>query len=127
MKVQQGFTLIELMIVVGIIGIIAAIAYPSYVDQMRETRRSDAHAALLRMADQQERFYLQNNTYTANAASVGGAASQEGFYTLAVTAASVNGFTLTASAAGAQLSDTPCLQIVLTSAGQKTPAVCWTN
>ena len=133
MKKQNGFTLIELMIVVAIIGIIAGIAYPSYQRYMTESRRSDAHVALLRMADAQERFYLQNNMYTATVGNVGGSGTENNWYELAVTAANANAFTLTADSTtvpggSPQANDVgppDCTVITLTSAGQKTPAACW--
>ncbi|WP_041635056.1 type IV pilin protein [Marinobacter sp. BSs20148] len=64
--VQNGFTLIELMIVVAIIGIIAAIAYPSYQDYVEKTRRNLAKADLLELAQWMERRYATGFDYQAS-------------------------------------------------------------
>ena len=60
---MRGVTLLELMIVVVIIGIMAAIAYPNYRDFAARAKRNEAKAILLEIAQNQERFYLQNSTY----------------------------------------------------------------
>lgn len=63
MKRRAGFTLIELMIVVAIIGIIAAIAYPSYMNSVRDTRRTTAQSDLLELAQWMERQYSTDYSY----------------------------------------------------------------
>lgn len=129
-----GFTLIELMIAVAVIAIIVAIAYPSFVDQLRRSRRSDASGALQRLQLAQERFRANNTTYGATPAAIGeGATSQSGYYALSFSGVSATGYTATATAQGAQAGDSQCATLTLTFVGgaatrgssPKDPSICW--
>ena len=60
----QGFTLIELMIVVVIVAILATIAVPGYQQQVRQSRRAQAKADLVELAQVLERRYSVNNSYS---------------------------------------------------------------
>lgn len=64
---RTGFTLIELMIVVAIVALLATVAYPSYMDQIRKGRRSDAIQGLAQVQQAQERWRSINVTYATNA------------------------------------------------------------
>jgi type IV pilus assembly protein PilE len=59
----RGFTLTELLIAVAIVGILAAVAYPSYLEQIRKTRRADAEAVLMQAAQFMERIYSESGCY----------------------------------------------------------------
>lgn len=71
MKLQQGFTLIELMIAVVIVGIIVSIGYPSYQSIMVGTNRGTAQADLMSLAAAMERHYA--TTFSYGGAGSGGA------------------------------------------------------
>jgi type IV pilus assembly protein PilE len=60
---QNGFTLIELMIVVAIVGILSAVAYPSYAEYVRRGHRADAKAGLLQAQQWMERAATATGQY----------------------------------------------------------------
>ena len=128
-----GFTLIELMIVVVIVGILAAIAYPAYQQHVREGKRADAHAALLRIATLEEKFFADNNSYTTVATVLGYATdpaiSNDRYWAISITSvAPTTSFTLTATPNAPHV-DADCATITLTSAGLRSstpaPPSCW--
>lgn len=87
-----GFSLVELLVVVVIIAILSLVAVPSYRQYSIRAQRTEAKTALLRLAANQERFYLQNNTYSADLTALGFplGISENGVYTLNILAADTN-------------------------------------
>lgn len=63
-KKQQGFTLIEMMIVVAIIGVLAAIAYPSYQQYVIKTKRTDMMTEMQNIASEIESRKLAQGSYS---------------------------------------------------------------
>jgi len=138
---QQGFTLIELMVVVGIIGILTAIAYPSYMESVMKSRRGAAKSCLSEYAHFMERYYTTNLAYNKDQNNVALvvptlACTTEGslnlYYNFTVTNLTRSTFTATATPLGAQLAgDTKCGTLSLTHDGQRqvsvtgNAATCW--
>lgn len=63
MNVKNGFTLIEMLIVLAILSILTAVAYPSYAGHVVRTKRTEGQFALIDAMQQQERYRLQHSTY----------------------------------------------------------------
>jgi type IV pilus assembly protein PilE len=69
---SRGFTLIELLVVGVIASILLAIAVPSYMSQVRQSRRTEAKTAILDLSGREERYLTTNPAgYTNNAAFLG--------------------------------------------------------
>lgn len=131
MKKQTGFTLIELMIVVTVIGIIALIAVPSYNNQTKKARRSDAQQLMMDVANRQQQYLLDARQYTTsftalNIAKDGwtctAANCSNNFYTVTIAAdntATPPNFMVTAVPSGSQADDG---NLTLNSLGAKTRA-----
>lgn len=126
-SVVKGFSLIELMISVAIVAILAAVAYPSYTSYVLESRRSESWEALAEVSLLQEQYYLDNGSYATTLVALGLAASGEtsfttdnGHYSITLSAAAADSFTATATALGAQLNDKSCKSMSYSSVGAKT-------
>ena len=117
---ERGFSLTELMLVVALISILASFALTSYRQHVIRSHRTDATSALLRLAADQEKFYIQNNRY-GSFAEIGSPETENGWYTLAVPDADAATFNATATVAdgGGQEDDPHCKVFTINAAGQK--------
>ncbi len=126
---MNGFTLVEVMIVVVILGILAAFALPSYQNSVTKTKRTEGKALLLEAAQEQEKIFTQSNAYSTDITDFT-ADSDNGYYKLSFSASSATSFTFAATPQS-PFSDTDCGNLTLTNTGIKgvsgtaSVAECW--
>jgi type IV pilus assembly protein PilE len=139
MKQADGFTLVELMIVVAIVGILAGIGYPQYNQYTRKARRAEGINTLMMVVNDQEKYYNANNAYKNGDATPlenssikvnvpKGVTAGELWYQVTVVA---NGstFTATATAKNNQTLDKQgnanCSVLTITNTGERQPRICF--
>lgn len=124
---KNGFTLVELMIVIAIIGILATIAYPSYQNSVMKTHRAEGTTALIDLQSRMERYFMDRHSYVG--AHIGGTAdgtqllandlTENDWYKLQITAQTVTTFTIQAVPQGSQVNDASCVNLILQSDGTR--------
>jgi type IV pilus assembly protein PilE len=150
---SHGFSLIELMVVVVIATILFSIAVPSYMSQVRQSRRTEAKTAVLDLAGREERYFSTNGAiYSTTPVDLGYAGAfpvlvgPDNYYTITVCSPAANCdpnpnppaapsyyITATVAAGTTQVADTQCQSFSVDSTGQQfstgtnTSQQCWSQ
>ncbi len=65
MRGKEGFTLVELMVVVAIVAILAVVATPAYINYVNRSKQGQAESMLFTARLEMEEFYTDNGHYAA--------------------------------------------------------------
>jgi len=113
---NQGFTLIEIMIVIAIIGIVITIGYPSITEHVKKTHRTEIAGLLSEQAQSLERFHSKGGVYT-NATDL---SAGNDYYSIAPTLTDQT-FSLTATRkSGSMMEGDKCGDFTITNTGART-------
>lgn len=116
---QQGFNLIELMIVVAVIVVLASIAIPSYGDYVRRGRIAEATSTLSDTRVRLEQFFLDNRTYVGFA----NCPTSTTFFQYSCSPLTAAAYTLTATGQNTMAN----FSYSLNEANTKTSSTIWTS
>lgn len=93
---EEGFTLMELLVVILIIGILTAIAIPNYLGQQKEARDSAAMAQLRTAATSQDLYHAKQNAFAANTTDLAAYGFRQGGQLVTVVAADASSYCMQA-------------------------------
>ena len=130
-KMVNGFSLVELMVVLLIVGILASIALPNYNKNVLKSRRGIAKAELMKVVSRQEQYFINNKIYATDLTDLAftnnpyyindqgdEAPVADSFYQISfVAGASAAAFVIQAVPQRGQVNDTQCATISLGSTG----------
>lgn len=104
---HAGFSMIELMVALAVVAMLVAVAMPSYTAFVKRSERTDGTKALAQLANQQEQYYVANQSYANNISDLPMTALTEGGnYRLSVVSGNAAAYVLQADPAGTGTSGT---------------------
>jgi type IV pilus assembly protein PilE len=149
MRKAEGFTLIELMIVLVIVAALLLIALPAYQNSVIKSNRAAGKGILLDIAARQEQYFINNKIYSDELDKLGydvdgadafyvnnqveksNAAAGDSVYKIQVVLLSTLTYSITATPLTRQLKDVMCKAFTITSEGVRSSSgtasssECW--
>lgn len=133
---EQGFSLIEMMMVVAIVGLLAVVSMRFFGENNNKARRTSVQTTMLDVQAKLERYYVNNRKYTNDLTDLGYSASlyvnaegnataqAKAYYRIQLATPDSFSYTITATPINVQASDS-CGALTVNEAGDKAPANCW--
>lgn len=115
---KNGFTLLELLVVLGIVGLLSSMAMPIYHQSQQRGQRSLAKVALLQVAHWMERAASAQGQYPGESAVPTNLLSPTGLHYQISLTSSEQVFVITAQPIGPQTTD-PCGILTLSNSGER--------